>query len=137
MIARTNPQAFYGLPPTTLRPTHPEISLPKISGRISRSNFTPYSQQSHLNHIENVGFDDLCGTSSSGEAGMDIDSPSQRSLLSGDELFGLRSTANPISSLSKEQELRAAKWEIETLRERLTSIEQPLLESRSKVEAQH
>lgn len=68
---------------------------------------------------------------------MDVDSPSQRRLLGSAELFGLRSTANPISSFSKEQELCAAKWEIETLQERLTSIEQQLLESKSKVEAQH
>jgi hypothetical protein len=143
MIARTYSQAFYGLPPKALRPTHLQMILPKLSTGISSSISTtsaPRNSHDHacyINDAGDVGSDAPFGET---EACMDVDSTTQhqsfQSSLTGAELLGFRSKEQ-ISSFSKAQRHRPSSPEVEALPENLNLTEKQLRLSKSKVEALH
>jgi hypothetical protein len=146
MIARTSSQAFYGLPPKALRPTHLQMILPKISTGISSSISTtsaPRNSHNHACYINDTGdveSDALFGETILDEACMDADSTTQpqsvQSFLTGAELLGFRSNEQ-VSSFSKAQQHYPSSPEVEALPETLNLTEMQLPLSRSKVDAWH
>jgi hypothetical protein len=146
MIARTHSQAFYGLPPKALQPTHLQIIHPKISTGISSPISTTsaprniHNQACYTNDVGDVGSDTSFGETILDDAFMDMDSTTRhqsiQSTLTGSELLEFRSRER-ISSFSKAQRHHPLSPEVVALPENLNFTEKQHPMSRSKDEARH
>lgn len=146
MIARTHSQAFYGLPPKALQPTHLQIIHPKTSTGISSSisaTSAPHNSHNHACYINDTGdveSDASFGDTILEDAFMDMDSTTShesiQSSLTGAELLGLRGNER-ICSFSKAQRQHTSSPYVGALPENLNCAEKQLQMSRSKDETRH
>jgi hypothetical protein len=143
MIARTHSQAFYGLPPKALQPTHLQMIHPKSStGNSSSSSATsaPHNSDDHAccisanGDVESVTF---FGDTILEDDFMDMDSTtwhqSIQSSLIGTELLQVRSNER-ICSAQRQNTLSP---DVGALPENLNCAEEQLQMSRSKDETRH
>jgi hypothetical protein len=143
MIARTQYQAFYGLPPKALQPTHLQVIHPKTSTGISSSisaTSAPHNSHNHACYINDTGdveSDASFGDTILEDAFTDMDSTTShksiQSSLTGAELLGLRSNER-ICSFSKAQRQHTSSPYVGALPENLNCTEKQLQMSRSKDE---
>ena len=138
MIARTHSQAFFGLPPKALQPTHLQIIHPKISTRISNSISTTHA--CYNNDTGDMGSDASFAETILDDTFMDMDSTARhqsiQSSLTSAELLGLRSNER-IFSFSKPQRHHPLIPGVGALPGNLNCAEMQVQISRSEGETRH